>query len=323
MMQTYGCEVVDVNLRELQVFAAVARDKSFTAAAERLRLSQSALSRTVAGLEARLRVKLLERTTRSVELTAHGEALLAAAEHVLQAHRAAMSDLERHLAGERGTVTCATLPSVAAVLLPRVITAFHQRHPDIEVRILDGLASSVGQRVATGDADLAITVGNQVPARVDRQPFIQDRLFAALPPAHELARKSQVRWAELSALPFITLGTDSSVRHLTDAGFQLSNTSITNVLQASNVSSVGGLVAAGLGASAFPGLVRALTGFADIAHRPLIAPVIHRRLDLVTPAQRTPSPAVRLFLQLLHDLRADATPLPEGVEWQAGRTELG
>jgi hypothetical protein len=66
-----------------------------------------------------------------------------------------------------------------------------------------------------------------------------------------------------------------------------------------------------------------LTGFADIAHRPLIAPVIHRRLDLVTPAQRTPSPAVRLLLQLLHDLRVDATPLPEGVEWQAGRTERG
>ena len=307
---------MDLNLRELQVFAAVAQSASFTAAAAQLHVSQSALSRTVAGLESRLRVRLLDRTTRAVAPTAEGAALLTAALRVLDAHRTAMAELERQLSGERGTVTCATLPSVAAVLLPRVVTAFHQRHPDIDVRILDGMASAVGQRVATGDADLAITVASQVPAAAQRRPFIQDRFFAALPPAHRLAEREQVSWAQLTELPFIALGTDSSVRQLTDAAFQLSDTQVSNVVQAGNVSTVGGLVAAGLGASALPGLVRALTGFAELAHRPLVGPVIQRRLDLVTPGDREPSPAARLFLRLLEDLREDAIPLPDGVEWR-------
>lgn len=307
---------MDLSLRELQVFAAVARGASFTAAAAELHVSQSALSRTVAGLESRLRVRLLDRTTRAVALTAEGSALLAAAHRVLDAHRGAMADLERQLAGDRGTVTCATLPSVAAVLLPRVVTAFHRRHPDIDVRILDGMASAVGQRVATGDADLAITVASQVPAAARRRPFIQDRFFAALPPGHRLAERDQVSWAQLTELPFIALGTDSSVRQLTDAAFQLADTQVSNVVQAGNVSTVGGLVAAGLGASALPGLVRALTGFAELAHRPLVGPVIQRRLDLVTPGDRQPSPAARLFLRLLEDLREEATPLPDGVEWR-------
>jgi hypothetical protein len=62
--------------------------------------------------------------------------------------------------------------------------------------------------------------------------------------------------------------------------------------------------------------VRALTGFAELAHRPLVGPVIQRRLDLVTPGDREPSPAARLFLRLLEDLREDSTPLPDGVEWR-------
>ena len=307
---------MDLSLRELQVFAAVARGASFTAAAAELHVSQSALSRTVAGLESRLRVRLLDRTTRAVALTPEGAALLAAAQRVLDVHRGAMAELERQLAGDRGTVTCATLPSVAAVLLPRVVTAFHRRHPDIDVRILDGMASAVGQRVATGDADLAITVASQVPAADRRRPFIQDRFFAALPPGHRLAERDEVSWAQLTELPFIALGTDSSVRQLTDAAFQLAGTQVSNVVEAGNVSTVGGLVAAGLGASALPGLVRALTGFAELAHRPLVGPVIQRRLDLVTPGDREPSPAARLFLRLLEDLREDAIPLPEGVEWR-------
>src|SRR4051812_27561325 len=173
---------MNLSLRQLAAFEAVARAGSFTAAAERLRLSQSALSRTVAGVERTLRVSLFERTTRTVTLTAEGRQLLAVADRILAAHRAGMNDLARYLAGEHGTVTIATLPSVAAVLLPRILSVFHEQHPGITIRILDGLAGTVNGHLLDGDADLAITIPDRAPPRMQRRALALDRFFAALPP---------------------------------------------------------------------------------------------------------------------------------------------
>jgi len=306
---------MDLSLRQLGVYAAVARAESFTAAAEELRVAQSSLSRTVSGMERMLGVRLFERTTRRVRRTPEGERLLEAAERILAAHRAEMAGLERYLVGERGVVTIATVPSVAAALLPPVIARFRRQRPEVAVRILDGMSDAALERLASGAADLAITAAAGLPADLIAHPLAEDRFFAVLPSAHPRAASAELAWADFSGEEFIAVGADSSVRAGTDRAFAEAGVRPAGVTEAGNVSTVGGLLAAGLGVSAMPALVEVLMGFADYVRRPLVDPVLNRRLGVVLPRERRLPPPAAGFLDCLHGLREEGHPLPADVRW--------
>ncbi|MFD1535448.1 LysR family transcriptional regulator [Nonomuraea guangzhouensis] len=303
---------MDATLRQLAAYVAVARAASFTAAAAKLHVSQSTLSRAVADLERVLEVRLLERDTRNVQLTAAGLETLRVAEQIVGAHESGMKELRRFLLGESGVVAVATLPSVAAVLLPRMISAFRRQRPQVAVRIMDGLERAVLGRVLSGDADFAITTVGASPDRLEHRPLIRDQFHAVLPEGHPLADREEVTWEDLAAEPFLAVGPESSVRRLTDAAFAQAGARPTLAAEAGNVATVGGLVAAGLGVSAMPALVLPLLGPGRVVHRRLTGPVVERRLDVVIRARRTLPLAASAFLDLLEEFR---TELPAGVSW--------
>ncbi|MFC7326164.1 LysR family transcriptional regulator [Marinactinospora rubrisoli] len=306
---------MDLSLRQLSAFVAVARCGSFTAAAQERHIAQSSLSRTVAEIERLLGAKLFQRDTRNVQLTPEGAELLDVAEDILAAHRAGMTRMARFVSGERGVVTVATLPSVAAVLLPTVIATFRAHRPGIGVRIIDTHAGSVVDRMADGEADLAITIPDGLPEWLSGRPLVRDRFHAVLPAGHPLAARSTVGWDELAEAGFIALGPESSVRSFTDAALAEAGSRTPSAAEARNVAAVAGLVRAGLGVSAVPALVRTLMSFAELADGVAVEPVAERRLDLVLPARRRIAPAARRFVELLAELRATGHPLPDGVEW--------
>lgn len=306
--------VMDSTLRQLSAYAAVARVGSFTAAAAQLRVSQSSLSRAVADLERQVGARLLERDTRNVELTAAGVEALRIAEQIVNAHQSGMKELERFLLGESGTVAVATLPSVAAVLLPEVILDFRRQRPQVAVQIMDGLEQSVLSRVLTGDADFAITTG-EPSGQLEHRPLVRDRFVAVLPPDHALSDRPEVTWDDLAREPFLAVGRASSVRRLTDAAFAQAEARSVPAAEAGNVATVGGLVAAGLGVTAMPALVLPLLGTGPFIHRPLVEPTLHRRLDIALRARRPLPPAADRFLETLREFRARRHELPPGVSW--------
>ncbi|MET8869356.1 LysR substrate-binding domain-containing protein [Nonomuraea sp. NPDC004580] len=308
---------VDASLRQLAAYVAVARSAGFTAAAADLRVSQSTLSRAVADLERVLGVRLLVRDTRNVQLTAAGVETLRVAEQIVDAHRSGMKELRRYLLGESGVVAMATLPSVAAVLLPGLISAFRRERPEVSVRIMDGLERAVLGRVLSGDADFAVTTVGAASDRLEHRPLLRDRFRAVLPEGHPLAERDELTWEDLAAAPFLAVGPESSVRRLTDAAFAQAGAGAGAVpaAEASNVATVGGLVAAGLGVSAMPALVLPLLGPGRVVHRELVAPVVERRLDVVFRARRTLPPATAAFLDLLEEARAEARDVPAGASW--------
>ncbi len=310
---------MDLSLRQLEVFAAVAHAQGFTNAARELRISQSALSRTVLDIERVMGVRLFDRTTRRLVRTPEGDELLAVAERLLGAHRAEMTRLGRYLTGEGGTVTIATLPSVAAVLLPPVIAEFRRQRPGTGVRVLDSMSDAALRRVTTGEADFAITLADPLPDGLTSRPLVRDRFFAALPrtPPHRLADRTELRWHDLSGETFIAIGSDSSVRQLADATLAAAGVRVAQTIEAGNVSTVGGLVAAGLGVSALPALVRLLMSFADLAHLPLVAPAVERELSVVLRDDAPLPPAARAFLELLEGLGDSEESLPTDVRWAA------
>ncbi|MFF7394265.1 LysR substrate-binding domain-containing protein [Streptomyces scabiei] len=302
-------------LRQLSAYTAVARAASFTAAAAQMHVSQSSLSRAVADLERQLGVQLLERDTRNVQLTAAGAETLRVAEQIVTAHRAGMQELRRYLLGESGTVAVATLPSVAAVLLPQVISDFRERRPQAAVRLLDGLERPVLDRVLSGDADFAITTVASPPEQLEHHPLVRDRFVAVLPEGHPLTDRQEITWEDLARQPFLAVGRDSSVRRLTDAAFAQIDAHAQPAAEAGSIATVGGLVTAGLGVSAMPALVLPLTGAGPVVCRPLVDPVVDRRLDIALRARRTLPAVTQRFLQTLEEFRLRGHPLPPGVSW--------
>src|SRR5579859_5256401 len=146
-----------MELRALEYFVAVAEERHFTRAAAKVHVSQSGLSATIRSLESELHEPLFERTTRRVQLTSAGEALLPEARRALAAARAG-ADAVRAVHGlQRGTVALGVMQQMTVIDLPRTLARFSRRYPGVELRLRHAPARTLQRLVADGDLDIAIT----------------------------------------------------------------------------------------------------------------------------------------------------------------------
>src|SRR4051794_30209196 len=286
------------SLRHLEVFCAVARSRSFTRAAEDLHVSQPVVSRTVRELERSLGITLFTRTTRSVSLTPQGEELLDLAGDLLERFDRTLDRFAAYCRGDYGSIVLATLPSIAAGYLPPILVEFVAENPGMRVEILDVTAAEAARAVESGAADLAIASPATGPS-LHSDVLLRDRFVAVLSEHHPLASRRTLTWAALADEPFIAMSLGSSVRELTDLAMHEADVSPVNVVEARNIATAGGIIAAGLGVSAFPELVLPLLSSTAIATRPLHAPVVHREIAVITSAEATLSPPAQRLVTAL------------------------
>ena len=183
-----------VELRQLRYFVAVAEELHFGRAAERLHMSQSPLSRAIRDLERELGVVLFVRTTRRVELTPAGSALLERARRALDEVDLAVADARRVGAAERDVVAIGYGP-FSRSLLTRVVAAVARAQPDLRVRLEEGVAQDLVERVAAGE--LAAAAALELPAAARRHgvrvdPLRDEPLLAALPATHPYADQEAI-----------------------------------------------------------------------------------------------------------------------------------
>ncbi|MEJ8280742.1 LysR family transcriptional regulator [Pseudonocardia spirodelae] len=308
---------MDLTLPQLRAVVAVHDAGGFTAAAAVLRTAQPSLSRTVADVERLLGARLFERTTRRLEPTPVGEAVVAAARRALDGVAAELRHVERVLDGRAGTVRIATLPSLAAILLPGVVSAFRRERSAVRPEISDALADEVTDRVRSGRADLAVTVVHgRAPDDLAVTPVATDRFCALLPAGHPLAGRASLRWADLDGADFVDFDPTTSIRQHVDRALAEAGSRPGRGVAARNIAAVAGLVAAGLGVTAVPGLVVPLTAFAGPVAVPLTDPVVRRRIALVVPRGRRPVPAAAAFAALLTG-SGPRPALPGHAAWTA------
>jgi LysR family carnitine catabolism transcriptional activator len=287
------------SLRHLEVFCAVARARSFTRGAEDLHVSQPVVSRTVRELERSLGVDLFTRTTRSVSLTPQGEELLELAGDLLDRFERTMDRFAAYCQGDYGRIVVATLPSIAVGYLPPILVEFLAENPAMRIEILDVTAAEAARAVESGAADLAIASPVVNPS-LSSDVLVRDRFVAVLSAMHPSATKRTWTWAALAEEPFIAMSVGSSVRQLTDHAMSDAGVHPTNVVEARNIATAGGIIAAGLGVSAFPELVLPLLVSSSIVTRPLRAPVVHREIAVITPTAAPLSPPAQRFVAALH-----------------------
>ncbi|MYZ49956.1 LysR family transcriptional regulator [Propylenella binzhouense] len=202
-----------LSLARLRSFVAVADEGQFRRAAERLGLSQPALSAQIRELEAYLGVALFSRTTRNVRLSAAGELFLARIRKVLADLDGAVLELRDQACLRSGLVSVAATPSLASRLLPGVLLAFGSRHPGVRVRVFELDARVILSSLAAGEADLALAPRPpRTAVEIGFEPLARDPFVGLVAAGHPLAGRGEASLAELVRHPVVTTVEETSIR---------------------------------------------------------------------------------------------------------------
>lgn len=289
---------MNLSVKHLRAFAALARERNFTRAAQACHLSQSAFSALIRTLEDQAGTRLFERTTRFVELSAEGRRFEEVAERLLADFETAFADLRDHAERRKGRVAIAALPSIAAGDLPPLLASFHQRYPGIALALYDVLADGCIDLVRRGRVDFALAPAPAQDGDLRIEPLVADGFHVVCPADHPLARKRRIPPSALAGLPFIHLSRTSSVRQHLDAA--LHPMRVNGIMEVEHLATVAGLVAAGLGITVVPSLALFQFQLPSLAVRPLQADSLVRDICLVRLRDRGDSAAASAMIEMLY-----------------------
>lgn len=184
---------MDVELRHLRYFVAVAEELSFTRAAERLHIAQPPLSTQIRNLERELGVALFDRSRRQVALTDAGELLLEESRRLLTQIEQALSATRTAGVGEAGRLTIGFIPSASTSTLPGHLRAFRRRHPGVELFLRELPPDELAAQLHAGALDLCFLYLPFDDPRLEQVVVARERLVAALPEDHRLAGAERPR----------------------------------------------------------------------------------------------------------------------------------
>jgi LysR family transcriptional activator of glutamate synthase operon len=235
-----------MELRQLRAFVHVTHAGTFTRAAEELHVAQSAVSQAVGRLEAELGFELLRRTSRGVELTEAGEAVFERAREIVAGADAIRSDLAALRGLLEGTVALGTMLPPGPIDLPGLLASFHEAHPGITVRVLEGSAPDILAGVRRDELDVAFTgvEADALEEGLEGERMFGEQLVLITPPGRE-----PLSLAELSGVPFIGYRRGSALRDTIDGALPEAPDI---VFETDELVSVRELVARGLGVSIVP-----------------------------------------------------------------------
>jgi LysR family hydrogen peroxide-inducible transcriptional activator len=292
---------------QLGYFLEIARQRSFTRAAERLHMAQPALSQQMKNLEAELGALLFIRGRKETQLTAAGKALLPRAEALLaqaETAKAIVSDVAQ-LRG--GKLTIAAIPTVSACLLPEVIQRFSRQHDKVALQLIEDSSERVADCVESGLADIGFL---QLPASktvFKAQAIITEPFVLLVAQSHHLARQKEVSLRQLSAESFIFYqgrARDTALESCRKAGFEPRI-----VCESGELGTVRALVAAGLGLAIVPRLAAGSLP-ASIRTVTIREPKMQRQIAAVWQKSSVLSPAATALLDIATGLLAEGNPLP-------------
>jgi DNA-binding transcriptional LysR family regulator len=298
-----------LNPQRLRAFREVAHRGSFSAAADSLSYTQSAVSQSIAALEADMGVTLLERDRRGARPTRSGEALLTHADAILARLDAAEAEVAA-IAGLRGgRLAMASFPTAGATIMPLAVATFRAAHPEVSLSLAEGEPEEIAPRLRAGEFDLALLfefegVTEELGPGLRRIDLLEDPMYLALPIDHRLADVPRIRLQDLSEESWVQTSAESPcarhvVRSCHRAGFEPDVSFETDDYQ-----TVQGLVAAGVGVALIPQL--ALSSVRDdIAIRALHPRAPVRTVTAATGRGEGVAPAAERMLEILADVSGE------------------
>jgi DNA-binding transcriptional LysR family regulator len=237
-----------MELRALEYFVAVADERHFTRAAARMHVSQSGISATIKSLEAELHAPLFERTTRRVQLTAAGRALLPEARRALAAARAGAEAVNEVQGLQRGSVSVGVMQQMGLVELPRMLARFHHRHPGVELRLRQASAADLHRQLVDGELDLAVaSLPEPRDERLVAVDLLQTPLVLVCRADDPFADRKTVGVGDLVGRNLIGFPPGWVIRSLADRLMHQSGTHLDVNLEVNDTATLLDLIEAGLG----------------------------------------------------------------------------
>jgi DNA-binding transcriptional LysR family regulator len=242
-----------VELRHLEYFVAVAEERHFTRAAQRMRVAQSGLSASVRSLERELGAPLFVRSTRRVELTEAGRALLAEARRTLASAEAARQAVAAVQGLLRGTLAVGAEQCLGVVNVAQLLAGFRDRHPDVEIMLRQGATADLCAELRAGRLDMAfIATDGKPPEQLDLIPLAAEPMMVVCHPAHRFADAAAVDWDDLEKEIFVDFHRGFGAREVTEVECAARRLSRRISVEVNDVHSLLDFVGAGLGVAVVP-----------------------------------------------------------------------
>ncbi|WP_307873208.1 LysR family transcriptional regulator [Paractinoplanes ovalisporus] len=292
-----------LELRHFEYFVAVAEERNFTRAAARLHVVQSGVSAVIKSLEHEMGTRLLERTSKRVELTDAGEALLPRARAAIDAVREARDAVDEVRGGLRGTVRIGTLISVPLIDVPSLLGAFHRVHPNVGLRLSVSPRGSVGllDALADGSLDVAfVSAPGRPPAGIRVRQIESRRLDLVLPAGHRLAGAAEVRIADLAGEAFVDFPLGFGNRTVVDRAFAAAGVQRHVAIEVTDIAGGAGFVREGLGVAILPTFV-VPDDRTGLVLKKVVGADLDWPLGVAVSAVRRPSAAARALLALIDE----------------------
>jgi LysR family transcriptional regulator, hydrogen peroxide-inducible genes activator len=286
-----------MELHQLRYFCAVADTGSFSRAAEQSHVSQPSLSQQILKLEDELGARLFDRLGRSVRLTELGKTFLPRARAVLRELEAARGDVVERKDSVAGSVTVGAIPTVAPYLLPRVLTSFSRKFPQVQLTVIEEITPVLLDRLRASAVDLAVLA---LPIRgheFESAPLLTEPLFAVLPQKHKLARRRSISLKDVRKEPFLLLRDGHCFRENAVAACDRARVHPQVIFESGQFSSLLSMVGAGMGISLIPQM--AMDKKSGCRYVSISDPEATRTIGAVTLRGRSLTRASLSFLSLL------------------------
>jgi LysR family transcriptional activator of glutamate synthase operon len=288
-----------MDVRQLRYLVALAEERNFTRAAAREHIAQPALSQQIRRLEQEAGLPLVERTTRSVEITAAGEVLIARARRVLAELAAAEVELGNLRGIETGHVTVGAMHTMGPVDISRPLAVFHERHPGVELTVREEPSELLAELLRVDELDLAfLSVTERIESHgLGLHELVLEELVVILPQSHRLGRRRRVRMAELAGERFISYRSGARLRELLESAGREAGFRPSVMLESNESQRIRRLVAQGMGVAIVPRSDATGPG-AQVACARLTEPSLTRDITLAWRGDRRQPPAAAEFIAL-------------------------
>jgi DNA-binding transcriptional LysR family regulator len=293
-----GSVPILVELRQLEHFVAVAEERHFTRAAERVHIVQSGLSASIQALERELGTSLLRRSTRRVDLTEAGRALLPEARRTLAAAREARDAVAAVEGLLRGTLEVGIMQSLEVIGLPELLGRYRTEHPGVDIRLRQAGSATLAGWVREGALELAFaSLPEHALEGLDRRVLFTEPMALACAPGHRLAGRGSVSVGGLRDEPFVEFEPDWGVRIAADRLFAAAGVQRRIAFEVNDVPTLGQLVAHGLGVAIVPPSI--LEGARGLRFVPLRGRAPRWRIAVVTSPARPLGAPARALLEMV------------------------
>ncbi len=293
-----------VTLRQLRIFQSLVETRNFSRTGDTIGLTQPAVSRSIDELERALGVRLLDRTTREVELTEAGRSLAARVDRTLDELDSMLEEVAGLAQADGGKVRVGSSPTLSAYLMPECIAHCARDMPRVQFILQDRIQQIVLESVRSGEVDFGVVIEPALSEDLVTEEILQDPFVLVAPEKHPLAKAKTAKWSALDGFDLVLLDSASGSRRLIDTALEQHGAKCEVRQELGHAASVFRMVETGIGLSVMPALSIPRGGIPGLAFRPL-TPRIQRPIVLIRKSNRALSPVASRVWDLVKKTAAE------------------